>query len=109
MPPARVAALLAGSEAGIAALRAASTRAAPDPAASTRAAPDPAASTRAVLAAGAESGQQIALRAAAAVAERIGATPVTFPGGRAGFLGGEYGQTGEPAAFAETLHKVLAG
>jgi len=26
-----------------------------------------------------------------------------------GFLGGEYGQTGQPDAFAATLHKVLAG
>jgi hypothetical protein len=43
------------------------------------------------------------------VAERIGATTVTFPGGHAGFLGGESGQTGESDAFAETLHRVLAG
>jgi hypothetical protein len=34
---------------------------------------------------------------------------VAFPGGHGGFLGGEYGQTGEPDAFAATLRAVLAG
>jgi hypothetical protein len=34
--------------------------------------------------------------------------PVAFPGDHGGFLGGEYGQTGESDAFAATLHKVLA-
>jgi pimeloyl-ACP methyl ester carboxylesterase len=67
-----------------------------------------AASTRVVIGVGAQSGQQIAGRAAAAVAGRLGSPPVTFPGGHDGFLGGEYGSTGEPDAFAETLHKVLA-
>jgi hypothetical protein len=43
------------------------------------------------------------------VAERLGTDPVTFPGDHAGFLGGEYGQTGEPDAFAATLRTVLAG
>jgi hypothetical protein len=41
------------------------------------------------------------------VAEKLGTTPVTFPSGHAGFLGGEYGQTGEPDAFAATLRQVL--
>ena len=68
-----------------------------------------AASTRVVIGVGAESGQGIAGRAGLAVAERLGAPPVTFPGDHGGFLGGEYGQTGEPDAFAATLHKVLAG
>jgi hypothetical protein len=68
-----------------------------------------AASTRVVLGVGAESGQQTAGRAAVAVAERLGTTPVTFPGGHDGFSGGEYGGMGQPDAFAETLHKVLAG
>jgi len=67
------------------------------------------ASTRVVVGVGAESGQQVAGRAAAAVAERLGTAPVTFPGGHDGFLGGEYGGMGKPDAFAETLHKVLAG
>ena len=35
--------------------------------------------------------------------------PVAFPGGHGGFLGGEYGQTGEPDAFAATLRTVLVG
>jgi hypothetical protein len=55
-----------------------------------------------------KSSQAIPGRAAVIVAERLGATPVTFPGDPGGFLGGEYGQTGEPDTFAATLHKVLA-
>ena len=66
-------------------------------------------STRVVIGVGATSGQMIAGRAGLAVAERLGMPPVTFPGGHDGFLGGEYGRTGEPDAFAATLHKVLAG
>ena len=46
-------------------------------------------------------------RAATATAERLGTEPVTFPGGHDGFLGGEYGQAGEPDAFAATLRQVL--
>jgi hypothetical protein len=48
-------------------------------------------------------------RGAVAVAERLGTEPVIFAGDHAGFLGGEYGQTGEPDAFAATLRTVLAG
>ena len=66
-----------------------------------------AASTRIVLAAGAASEGTMARRGAEAVAERLGTTPVAFPGDHAGFLGGEYGQTGEPEAFAATLRRVL--
>ena len=66
------------------------------------------ASTRIVVAAGAESEGELANRGAHAVAERLGGTPVTFPGGHAGFLGGEYGQMGEPEAFAVRLREVLA-
>ena len=65
------------------------------------------ASTRIIVGVGAQSGQMMAGRAAAAVAGRLGATPITFPGGHDGFLGGEYGQTGEPDAFAATLRQVL--
>jgi hypothetical protein len=43
------------------------------------------------------------------MAELLGTSPVTFPGDHGGFLGGEYGQTGEPAAFAVKLREVLAG
>ena len=67
-----------------------------------------AASTNIVLAAGAESEGELAHRAAVAVAERLGSTPATFPSGHGGFLGGEYGQTGDPEAFAATLRQVLA-
>jgi len=66
-----------------------------------------AASTRVVIAVAAESSTMIAGRAAVAVAERLGTTPVTFPGGRDGFPGGEYGRTGDPDAFAATLRQVL--
>lgn len=68
-----------------------------------------AASTRVVVAVGAESGRMLAGRAAVAVAKRLRTTPVTFPGGHDGFLGGEYGRTGDPDAFATTLRKVLTG
>lgn len=68
-----------------------------------------AASSRIVIGVGAESARMIAGRAAVAVAERLGTTPVTFPGGHDGFLGGEYGRTGEPDAFATTLREILTG
>jgi pimeloyl-ACP methyl ester carboxylesterase len=68
-----------------------------------------AAPARVVIAAGAQSGQLMAGRAAVAVAGRLGTAPVTFPGGHDGFLGGEYGSTGQPDAFAATLREVLTG
>jgi pimeloyl-ACP methyl ester carboxylesterase len=68
-----------------------------------------AASTRIVVAAGAASDGEMAQRGAIAVAERLGTEPVTFPSGHGGFLGGEYGQMGEPDAFAARLREVLAG
>ncbi len=67
-----------------------------------------AAPTRIVVAVGAKSGNTMAARAARAVAELLGTTPVTFPGDHGGFLGGEYSQMGEPDAFAATLRKVLS-
>lgn len=67
-----------------------------------------AASTRIVMAAGAESEGEMAHRGAEAVAERLGATTVSFPSGHGGFLGDEYGQPGEPDAFAARLREVLA-
>jgi pimeloyl-ACP methyl ester carboxylesterase len=66
-----------------------------------------AASTHVVVAVGAESGETLARRAGEAVAERLGTTAVIFPGDHAGFLGGEYGQTGDPDAFAAKLREVL--
>ena len=69
-----------------------------------------AASTRILVAAGDEGSGTLANRGAFAVAERLGTTPVTFPGGHAGFLGDEYGpgQAGKPDAFAARLREVLA-
>jgi hypothetical protein len=66
-----------------------------------------AAPTRIVIGVGANSGNVVTGRAAMAFAERLGTTPVIFPGDHGGFLGGEYGQTGEPDAFAATLRGVL--
>jgi hypothetical protein len=68
-----------------------------------------AASTRIVLAVGAESVGEMAHRGGEAVARELGTTPVTFPSGHGGFLGGEYGQAGEPDAFAAKLREVLDG
>jgi pimeloyl-ACP methyl ester carboxylesterase len=66
------------------------------------------ASTRIVMAAGAESEGTLAYRGAFAVAERLGGEPVIFPSNHGGFLGGEYGQMGQPDAFAAKLREVLA-
>ena len=66
-----------------------------------------AASTRIVLAIGAESSQVMTGRATKAVAERLETTPVVFPGGHGGFLPAEWGQGGDPDAFATTLREVL--
>ena len=66
-----------------------------------------AAPTRIIIAAGAESDGEMAQRGAFAVAERLGTEPVTFPSDHGGFLGGEYGQTGDPDAFAAKLRQVL--
>ena len=66
------------------------------------------ASTRIVMAAGEESEGQLTSRGAFAVAERLGTRPVVFPSDHGGFLGGEYGQSGEPDAFAAKLREVLA-
>jgi pimeloyl-ACP methyl ester carboxylesterase len=67
-----------------------------------------AASTRIVAAAGVESAGQMAHRGALASAERLGIDPVMFPSDHGGFLGGEYGQRGDPDAFAAKLREVLA-
>jgi pimeloyl-ACP methyl ester carboxylesterase len=67
-----------------------------------------AASSRIVVAAGVESEGEMASRGAFALAERLGTEVVMFPSGHGGFLGGEYGQTGEPDAFAARLREVLA-
>jgi uncharacterized protein YndB with AHSA1/START domain/pimeloyl-ACP methyl ester carboxylesterase len=66
------------------------------------------ASTPIVMAAGGESEGQMTSRGAFAVAEQLGTKPVIFPSDHGGFLGGEYGQTGQPDAFAAKLREVLA-
>ena len=66
------------------------------------------ASTRIVSAVGAASEGELANRSAHGVAERLGTDAVTFPSDHGGFLGGEYGQHGEPDAFGERLREVLA-
>jgi pimeloyl-ACP methyl ester carboxylesterase len=68
-----------------------------------------AASTRIVIGAGAESEGEMTHRAALAVAERLGTDPVVFPSHHGGFLGGRFGQMGDPDAFAATLRDVLTG
>jgi len=65
------------------------------------------ASTKIVLAAGVESEGILPSRAAYAVADLLGTKVQVFPSGHGGFLGGEYGQTGEPNAFAAKLHEAL--
>lgn len=66
------------------------------------------ASTRIVVAAGVESAQQLTGRAAAGLADALGTELTVFPSHHAGFLGGEFGQQGEPERFAAQLHEVLA-
>jgi pimeloyl-ACP methyl ester carboxylesterase len=66
-----------------------------------------AATTRIVIGVGADSGETLAARGGRAVAEKLGAAPVVFPGDHGGFLGGEYGQTGKPDEFAAALREVL--
>ena len=68
-----------------------------------------AAPTRIVVAVGEQSDGELAHRGGVAPAERLGQEPIAFPGDHGGFLGGEYGQTGEPEAFGGKLREVLAG
>ena len=66
-----------------------------------------AASTRIVIAAGEESEGEFTHRAALAVAQKLDTDAAIFPSHHAGFLGGEYGQTGKPDEFAAALRQVL--
>jgi pimeloyl-ACP methyl ester carboxylesterase len=66
-----------------------------------------AAPTRVVVAAGADSDGLLTGRTSAAVAEALGQEVTVFPGDHGGFLGGEFGQQGDPAAFAARLREVL--
>ncbi|MFE0705299.1 alpha/beta fold hydrolase [Streptomyces sp. NPDC058872] len=63
---------------------------------------------RIVIAAGKESEGTFCARAAAAVAEGIGVPLAVYPSHHGGFLGGEHGQHGAPAEFAEALRASLA-
>ncbi len=67
-----------------------------------------AAPTHIVIGVGIASRQMLAGRAALAVAERLGTTATTFPGGHDGFIGAGSGRTGDPDAFAATLRTILA-
>ena len=49
----------------------------------------------------------MAHRGGLGVAERLELEPVVFPSHHGGFLGGESGWSGDPDAFAVTLHEVL--
>lgn len=66
-----------------------------------------AAGVRIVVGVGLESAGLLTDRTSRTTAEQLGAPVVEFPGGHAGFLGGEYGQAGDPAGFATTLRMVL--
>lgn len=65
--------------------------------------------TRVVVAAGDESHGTVTGRTSAAAAEALGEPVTAFPSHHGGFLGGEFGQQGEPEAFAATLRQVLDG
>ncbi|HJY44014.1 MAG TPA: alpha/beta hydrolase [Propionibacteriaceae bacterium] len=56
---------------------------------------------RVIVAVGVTSGSEIARRSAETLAERIGTSPIVFPGDHGGFMA-------DPAAFAGTIRQVLA-
>jgi pimeloyl-ACP methyl ester carboxylesterase len=68
-----------------------------------------AASTRVVIAAGTESRGLLTWRTSEALAEALGTDLAVFPSHHGGFLGPEFGQAGEPEAFATRLREVLPG
>jgi pimeloyl-ACP methyl ester carboxylesterase len=65
--------------------------------------------TRVVIAAGIESQGTLTGRTSEAAADALGQRVTIFPSHHGGFLGGEFGQRGEPEKFAETLRDVLDG
>jgi len=73
--------------------------------------PDPAAlaaaPTRVVVGVGAGSDGVLTGRTSVAAAEALHLELAVFPGDHGGFFGGEFGQRGEPEAFAERLREVL--
>ncbi len=62
---------------------------------------------RLLVAVGVESGQQLAARGGRSVAEALGVPVTEYPSNHGGFLGGEYGQQGDPNAFAAALRASL--
>jgi len=66
-----------------------------------------AAPTRVVIAAGIGSRGLLTWRTSAALAAQLGVELAVFPGDHGGFFGGEFGQRGEPEAFAARLREVL--
>lgn len=65
--------------------------------------------TRIVVAAGVESHGLLTWRTSVALAAALGVPLTEFPSHHGGFLGGEFGQAGDPEAFAARLREVLAG
>ena len=63
--------------------------------------------TRVVIAVGVESQGLLTGRTSVAAAEALGQEVTVFPSNHGGFLGGEFGQRGEPEAFAARLREVL--
>ena len=63
--------------------------------------------TRVVIAVGTESQELLTGRTSVATARALGQEATVFPSHHGGFLGGEFGQSGEPAAFAAKLREVL--
>lgn len=66
-----------------------------------------AAPTRLVIAVGEESLGTLTGRTAVATADALGLEAVVFPSHHAGFMGGEFGQAGQPEAFGRRLREVL--
>lgn len=66
-----------------------------------------AAPTQVVIAVGVESADRLTGRTSRATAALLGKEVVVFPSDHAGFLGGEFGQHGQPEAFAARLRDVL--
>jgi pimeloyl-ACP methyl ester carboxylesterase len=67
------------------------------------------ASTRVVVGVGVESKGVLTGRTSGATAEALGQEATVFPSHHGGFLGPEFGYSGQPEAFAATLREVLAG
>jgi pimeloyl-ACP methyl ester carboxylesterase len=66
-----------------------------------------AAPTRIVIAVGEESEGMFTGRTSVATAELLGQEATVFPSHHGGFIGGEFGYTGQPEAFARRLREVL--